>query len=136
MPKNWDEIQSKLRMSDNVILQFVFHGQGEQDTDGPVKTMHPTEPRETETSSPRLPELFMDVAFFSSKPLESRVKAQPCTLLATEHSQALHWYLERFTFGGLPSWVASPRSPHLIPPTAVEMRGNQLPIVVEQRSLQ
>src|SRR5947209_19011030 len=84
----------------------------------------------------RLAELFMNVAFFSTKPPKLRVKAEPGTPSATEDAQTLHRDLERFTFGVLPPWVTSPRSPHLRSPNRVEMGRDHFPIVVEQGALQ
>jgi len=136
MPKHRDEIKPKLGMTDHIIAQFVFHPYWIPHTRWSAKTMHPTEPGQAETSSACLPELFMYVAFLSTKSPKPRVKAEPGLFQATECPQPLHGDLERFPPGILPSWVTCPRSPHLLSPTRLEMGRDQLPIVVEQGALE
>src|SRR5258706_12247145 len=85
MPQHRSEIQPKLCMSDHIIAEFVFHDEWILHTRRSAKTMHPTEPGKTETLSASLPELFMNVAFFSTKPPKLRMKAEPGTFQATEY---------------------------------------------------
>jgi hypothetical protein len=83
-----------------------------------------------------LPELLMDVAFFSTKSPKLRMKAEPGLFQATEDPQALHGDLERFPALIPASWVTAPRAPHLLSPHGIEMGRDQFPIVGEHGALE
>src|SRR5947209_15358463 len=100
MAQRRDEIQPELCMSNHIIAQFVFHREGILHMRWSAKTMHPAQPGQTETATASLPELFMNVAFFSPEPAKLRGKAEPGTFEATEDPQSLHGNLEQLTVGG------------------------------------
>src|SRR5436305_6383708 len=106
MLKHGDEVEPKLCMSEQIVAQFVFHSDWIPHTRRSAKTMHPTEPGQTETSSTGLPELFMNIAFFSTKSPKPGMKVETCLFQTTECTQSLHGDLEGFTAGILSSWVA------------------------------
>src|SRR5438270_11235802 len=98
--------------------------------------MHPAHPGQTQATSARLPELFMDVALFAPKSLKLRVKAQPGGFAAAEDAQALHGDLEGVPLRVLPTGVTGPDAPHLLAPARLEMGRQQFAIVVEHGTLQ
>ena len=78
------QVQPKLGMSEYIITQFLFRHAEREYTARPAESMHPAQPGQTETASARLPELFMQVAFFSPVAPKLRMKAEPGLLAATE----------------------------------------------------
>src|SRR5215211_6789240 len=101
-----------------------------------LEAMHPAQPGQAEATSPRLPELLVDVALFPPEAAKGRVEAEPGVFPAAEDAQPLHRDLERLPLRIQPPRIRRPDAPHLGTPDRIEMCGDALQIVVDDWPLQ